>query len=145
MRKKGNTSLLSQPAAQSRHSYPGRVQGIQCAATIPTGVSIPALAFFLYHRDGVRAGLAGPSSPAPRLPNSAKVCFSPRLWPPGFSGTAGDGEHLQAGLGGLRLEAGCGSVFEGLCGLGVPKGPLEPGISLRVCSFSLLEFTVLLI
>lgn len=37
VRKKGNTSLLSQPAAQSRHSYPGGVQGLQCAATIPTG------------------------------------------------------------------------------------------------------------
>lgn len=111
----------------------------------PQGGSIPALPFFLYRRDGVCAGLAGPSSPAPRLPNSAEVCFSPRLWPPGISGTAGDGEHLRVGLGGPRLEAGCGRVLEGPCGLGGPKGPLELGISLRVCSLSLLEFTVLLI
>lgn len=58
--KKGNTSLLSQQAAQSRHSWAGRAQGIQHASTVPTGGSIPALAFFFYRRDGVGAGLAGP-------------------------------------------------------------------------------------
>lgn len=141
--KKGNTSLLSQQAAQSRHSYAGRAQGIRCAATVPTGGSIPALSFFLYRRDGVGAGLAGPMARPLGCRTQPRCVLDPGCGPRA-SGAGGGGEHLPAGTG-VPEARGCGHGLKGAVWPGTLTflGPPELGAPSAGAVLIFLDLTVL--